>query len=211
VEITYQWACIMRVFLCILAVLFVGACAYDPSYFPQGYAKSQEKYKSPDGPEPRDLGYEYSTAENQQILLMWEDAAVELVDAAEARGVVRGENVYIAPVERENAFYLTFDHVVRQELRARGYNLLEGPGRVTPLYLHAQLVNKAMIERRQKSFQSVLPAEAFDDVELGLSLGRGENQRASVTQMHVLPVYGFEDYKIPAYGLFSRSIDERGN
>lgn len=45
----------MRTIFAFASLLILSACFYNPSPMPIGSAKAHEKYKSPDGPEPKPL------------------------------------------------------------------------------------------------------------------------------------------------------------
>lgn len=194
----------MRVFLSLLVVVLVAGCANEPSFFPIGYSKAHEKYKSPDGPAARDIGYSYSVEENEQVLRMWEDAVSSLVDRLEASGL-QAQSVYVMPKQPENAFFLTFDHVLRQELRARGYELSADVRGVPVVVFDATVVPK---DGAVKVRNPVVAVEDYGDRVMKISVWRGGNSVASVQAVHHVPLYGYHNDMMGAYGYFFENTGE---
>ncbi len=189
----------MRIFLSLLTLVFVGGCFHDPSAFPIGSYKAREEYKSPDGPAVRDIGYSYSAEENEKVLQIWEDVVASLVDRLEASGL-QVQPLYVLPKSPENAFFLTFDHVLRQELRARGYEIRADVRGVPVVAFDATRLPEKGGEMR---FAALLArGEAYADRIMAVSVWRGGSSLASVKAVYRVPVYGYDHKMLGAYDGF---------
>lgn len=118
----------MRHVLLLLLPVALSACAWgdDPSPIGRGYSSYNQEYKTPPGPTPDSLGYEYTKEVNEQIITEWRTAAADLLNTLESKTQIKND-IYLAPAPRMNALFSTFDHVLREELTARGYALSRTP------------------------------------------------------------------------------------
>ena len=190
----------MRIFLSLMALILVSGCLNEPSAMPSGSYRAQEKHKSTDGPVARDIGYAYTVEENEKVLRMWEDVVASLVDQLETKGL-GAQDVYIVPKFPENAFFLTYDHVLRQELRARGYGLVNDVRGIPVISFDAQIVPKDGSVRVENPVVAVRD-EGYGKRVMSISVMRGGNSLASVKALHTVPLYGYHNDMVGAYGFF---------
>jgi hypothetical protein len=119
----------MRNAVLLIAILFMTtACAdiYSPPWMPSGYAYHQDIYKSPPGTPAYDIGYDYSPYTNEKVLTEWSAAADDFVRKIESSGALdisRDPLVYLEPGQAPSTLQQTFDFVLRDVLRERGYTL----------------------------------------------------------------------------------------
>lgn len=107
-------------------VFLLAAC--DPGFMPAGYAYHQNEYKAPDGPDAPPIGYDYTVTDNQNVVEAWQTIIADLVDRLERETGLIPQHVYLEPLPTHTAFNATYDHVLREELRGRGYALQPAPG-----------------------------------------------------------------------------------
>jgi len=111
--------------LCCLAVLSLGACDH-PNPMARGYSSYGEVYKSAPGPSVGDIGYKYSYKNNEAVLKDVRYVARDLVEKLDKKLAMSVDEIYLK-VQSDNAFYNSFDHVIRDELTKRGYLLVNAP------------------------------------------------------------------------------------
>ncbi len=117
----------MRV-IYLLPVLMLTACGYaSPTWMPAGYAYHNDEYKAQPGPAADNLGYDYSPERNDQMTGMWAEVASSLVNDLESQTGISAQPVYLEKLAHSNAFNLSLDNALRDELRARGYTLTDTP------------------------------------------------------------------------------------
>lgn len=102
--------------------LVVSGCAVlnDPSPIGRGYSSYAQAYKSAPGPDVPGLGYEYTAETNDEILAVWRVSVQDLLTRLEHEGGLRPGPVHVTG--GTGAMNATFDHVLRDELTARGYS-----------------------------------------------------------------------------------------
>jgi hypothetical protein len=107
------------------SLLLLTACGYEsPTWMPAGYAYHNDYYKAQPGPEADTLGYDYTPARNDYIGTMWRDVADALVTDLENKTGMSAQPVYVERLPSANAFNLSLDNALRDELRERGYTLV---------------------------------------------------------------------------------------
>ncbi|MGB4107630.1 MAG: hypothetical protein WBK55_07520 [Alphaproteobacteria bacterium] len=110
--------------LYLLPVLMLTACGYaSPTWMPAGYAYHNDVYKAQPGPAADSLGYAYTPERNDQMIGMWAEVAAGLVNDLESQTGISPQPVYLEKLAHSNAFNLSLDNALRDELRARGYML----------------------------------------------------------------------------------------
>ncbi|HHK74064.1 MAG TPA: hypothetical protein ENJ57_02740 [Rhizobiales bacterium] len=166
---------------------------WNPGPVGRGYSSFEEAYKSPPGPEAPDLGYEYSAGKNAEVLAQLRGVAADLVTKLEATtDMPSSDSLYLLPpparsyTAERGAFYNSFDHVLREELISRSYDVTTNPQGATALKFVAQ---------PPKGDGAFLAPEKSDegDLVLSLILGSGpESVRAS--DVYAVPIYGYASY-----------------
>lgn len=127
----------MRV-IYLLPVLMLTACGYEsPTWMPAGYAYHNDEYKAQPGPEADNLGYDYSPERNAEMNGMWIEVAGSLVNDLESQTGISAQPVYLEKLADANAFNLSLDNALRDELRARGYFLTDTPKGATHIKYQA--------------------------------------------------------------------------
>lgn len=182
---------------CLALGLISCRSIIDPTFMPSGYAYHGNEYKAAPGPEANDIGYEYSAEKNEETLAIWKVAVSDLIDQFEQESNLAAQNIYVHRPKSQNAFNASYDHVVREELRARGYNLLTYPGGALelwyeahePLYAHAH--NKPIYngDEDRRVFE---PVPENRDFILILNLVNDGALLAKTAAMYKLPGYGYK-------------------
>lgn len=111
-------------FLSSFSLALVGCM--NPGPMPRGYVSYDQEYKSAPGVEARDIGYEYTNAENDKVMSDIRQAARDLVEKLDKKLSFGIDKVYLS-VPANTAFYNGFDHMLRDEMTHRGYLLTQSP------------------------------------------------------------------------------------
>ncbi len=165
--------------LSILALALILSGCGKTSLIGRGYSSFKEPYKSEAGLKAAPIGYRYSAAYNEQVVNDMRFAAKDLVSQMETGHAVDVERVYLTP-GGPSAFYTAFDHVLRDELTYRGYELVTVPeSGALPVTVAASETNGA----NEKG------AKTFGYRELDVALVNTEKTLARGT--YILPAYGF--------------------
>lgn len=163
----------------ILAIaLFLGGCS-KTSLIGRGYSSFKEPYKSEAGLPAAPIGYRYSAPYNEQVVNDMRFAAKDLVAQMESGQGLDVERVYLTP-GGPSAFYTAFDHVLRDELTYRGYELVTAP---EPSALSVTLAASETGVEGQKN------AKGSAYRELDLALMNAEKTLARGT--YIVPAYAF--------------------
>lgn len=174
----------------------------DPTFMPAGYSYHHDEYKAPPGPEADDIGYEYSAAKNGETLAIWRIAVVDLIDQMEEQNAVGPQDIYVHRRARHNAFNASYDHVLREELRGRGYTLSTYPGSALALWYEAhEPVDQTTKNMRhyngdveQTTYAAGKASESIDrDFVLILTLTRDNALFGKAAGVYKLPGYGYQE------------------
>ncbi len=163
---------------------------WDPSPMGRGYSSFSEPYKSPPGPKPPEIGYEYSEEKNAEVLSELRSASSSLVTKLEETVEVPEKFVYVAPppprpfIEGSGAFYNSFDHVLREELISRGYSVTSEPQNATTLQFRADP------PEGQNFFSETRPRDGRD-FEITLIVGPEQKPEAWISDIYHVPAYGY--------------------
>jgi hypothetical protein len=119
----------MRPLIYLLIPLLIAACTVvkNPSPVGRGYSSYAEPYKSAPGPKAPDIGYEYTAESNAEVTGIWLASVQDLLTRLETEAGLTEGSVFVVSSEQRGAMYTTFDHVLREELTARGYTLDANP------------------------------------------------------------------------------------
>ncbi len=192
----------MRFVPFVSLMVFLAACHpfNGPNFMPDGYEHHNKRYKSPPGGEASDIGYDYSAVENQAVLDVWADVIKTMVDDFESHVRLAEKEVFIRQHERpldpksgelkragQTPFFTTYDHMLRDEFRRRGYHLADHPQGVVNLIPKAKKVRQVdgtVVPGVLQDFVLILEVERE-----GLPLGelRGAAK---------LPEYGYDHYSM---------------
>ncbi|MBK6896485.1 MAG: hypothetical protein IPH06_07845 [Alphaproteobacteria bacterium] len=165
--------------LSALAFALVLAGCGKTSLIGRGYSSFKEPYKSEAGLKAAPIGYRYSAAYNEQVVNDMRFAAKDLVSQMETGHAVDVERIYLTP-GGPSAFYTAFDHVLRDELTYRGYELVTVPeSGALPVTVAASETNG----------ENEKGAKASAYRELDVALVNAEKTLARGT--YILPAYGF--------------------
>ncbi|GJL85809.1 MAG: hypothetical protein DHS20C02_15840 [Micavibrio sp.] len=192
----------MRAFLYLvlpLSVVSLTGChmsdvtnIWNPGPVGRGYSSYEEPYKSPPGPEAHELGYNYSAGKNAEVLAQMRGVAADLVMKLEAATDRPSGGVYLSPppargyTSERGAFYNSFDHVLREELTARGYNVVTNPQGATALKFVAQPPKgDGVFLNPEKTHQG--------DLVLSLIMGSGP-EPVRVSDLYNVPTYGYASH-----------------
>jgi hypothetical protein len=181
------------------AALSVSGCrsVFDPSFMPAGYTYHQNTYKAPTGPKAPEIGYEYNAAYNDQIVDLWRSAARDVLDAFEAETGLIAQPVFIEKLPHTTALNGTIDHVLREELAARGYSFASFEGNHLHLRYDAyhpddqEIVygrkyndDPEIVQKPGKPSDSSAFEIKLEGFRKGASLGH-------VTRQYTMPAYGY--------------------
>lgn len=111
--------------MCCAALSLSGCMGY-PSPMARGYSSYDQLYKSAPGAKGHDIGYDYSNFDNKNVLQEMRYVAQDLVDKLDKKLSFNVDEIYLK-VYKNNAFYNSFDHLIRDELTHRGYALSNSP------------------------------------------------------------------------------------
>jgi len=177
-------------FLLLFSFLAVVGCAplVNPGAMPSGYTYHYDEYKSPPGPDAKDIGYEYSYAKNEVVQHEWIQISRDLVEHLEEQTGLSPRAIHVSDVLRVSAFNQTFDYALRYVLREKGYTLVSGadayPAR---LVYEAIPVDDTMVMRVPlvQKYKEVAP------YNLILRLYTGSPEPVSVGKIYDVPGYGY--------------------
>ncbi len=165
--------------LSILAFGLLLAGCGKTSLIGRGYSSFKEPYKSEPGPRAASIGYPYSAPYNEQVINDMRFAAKDLVAQLETGSAVDVERIYLTP-GGPSAFYTAFDHVLRDELTYRGYELVTAPEQ------GALPITVAAAETKDENEKG---AKTSGYQELDVALVNAEKTLARGA--YILPAYGF--------------------
>lgn len=109
----------------LLATILVTACG-PVGIMGRGYTPYREPYKSAPGTKPTPIGYAYTQPNNSAVIEAMRPAARDLVAQMENRIDPAVERIYLTQAS-QTAFYSAMDHVLREELTYRGFELVTQP------------------------------------------------------------------------------------
>lgn len=209
----------MRKFLFLLglstAALSLNACksVMDPTFAPSGYTYHHGTYKSPPADKPWHIGYDYNRQDNAAVLDKWQMVASDLTDRLEADSAISATPVFISSPEIDNAFSLSLDHALREEMRSRGVTIASVPSEES--FKIAVSVYDPEFKDTMRSYtlndepQKDLP-EPPKEVTKTLVIkivGLVDDMSAPlVEEPYDLPLYGYEDAQL--YFPLSQTIAE---
>jgi len=189
----------MRVFVfSSLLVLALTGCKpfWNPTFMPSGYKHHENTYKSPPGPEARDIGYDYSAEENAAVIDNWSDAVADIVLRAKAHDIRPAGPIYLMTNMGQSASQATFDLALREELRSMGHTLVRDVAAGTPLFYAAV----------KEPLEEGAPEGAVPYTELTLALLNSEGEIAqSVSNLYEVPLHGVRSIGLPFH---SKSSNE---
>lgn len=185
----------MRYLFLLTMTALLSACAWfdNPDPIGRGYAYYNQEYKTPPGPTPDSLGYDYTPEVNQKIVAEWRAAAADLLDALENKTQMKN-NVYVVPAPRMNALFATFDHVLRVELEKRGYVIARLPSGGEPITYDAVSPDGKGLGLLWTGEESSAPARFDGKVETRkfiLSLSYGQPAKATARSQYDMPESGY--------------------
>ncbi len=188
----------MRFSLLFLPLFLLAACgAASPTWMPAGYSYHHDEYKAQPGPQAQTLGYPYNAAHNAYMTALWADVAASLVEDMEAKTGIAPQAVYVQKLPESNAFNLSLDNALRDELRARGYTLAQAAdGNIVIRYQafkagdekkRTRILYNGDAEELNKPWNPE-KTQVFTFV---LILARDGAAFSEIRSQHVLPSYGY--------------------
>lgn len=168
----------------LICSVILPAC-HQTGVMGRGYSAYREPYKSAPGTKAAPIGYTYSRENNTAVLEAMRPAAQDLVAQMEGRIDPLVERIHLT-AGAQTAFYSALDHVLREELTYRGYELATQPEQGAPsVSLSARQVKTAKGE----------PAPPPGLGRFDLTLSGGQGTLASGT--YELPAYAFTGSAAP--------------
>lgn len=125
----------MRVWIIPLLSLFaLNGCSnniqdFTPGWMPTLYKYQHEEYKAPPPRDVPDVGYEYSKGMNDDVMIVWQAIADNLVTGLEQNANLTPRPVYIESLPDHNAFNASYEFALRDVFRQKGYTLVNEPAR----------------------------------------------------------------------------------
>ena len=182
-----------------LGALFLTSCrtVMDPTVVPAGYTRSGEYYKSAEGPEADDLGYEYSRRKNTVIVNAWKKIAADMIDKVQTEAAMVPDTIYVEQ-NTSNAFNNSFDHALRQALIERGFYVTNTPGATYNLSYDAYPEGTEIEALRQHDYNDGLHARESaavrdsDKYVLTLHLAKEGQLLGSGSGLYNPPPYGYD-------------------
>lgn len=130
----------------------------DPTFLPSGYTHHQKDYKSPHADAPWSIGYDYTHAQNADIVGKWRVVASDIVTKLEATELLAKTSVFLSSPTLDNAFTLSLDNALREELRSRGHYLVSVPDMESL---------KLQVSTYDPEFKDAIQSYEFNDIEEG--------------------------------------------
>ncbi len=177
-------------YVCVLALV---GCTNYPNPMPRGYSSYNQPYKSAPGPLPPGIGYSFDGEQNDSVIEDMRYAARDLVERLDRKLSFSVDRIHLS-VSGQNAFYGSFDHLLREEFTRQGYLLSENADKA---------INIDFVAAEDKNCPLNIGAEgsAYRHLYLALLL---------TTQPETPPevIGGF--YEVPTYGFNQKSLGFSG-
>lgn len=184
------------------SVLVLMACSsINPVPMGRGYSSYKEQYKSAPGVPARDIGYDFTVEDNQDVIEDMRMAAEDLVTQLESELAFDvGKVVLMTPAH--TAFYNGFDHVLREALTAQGYVLTNNVSEGTPVYFVALDPNaKGMAEYEVSQQGGAMSIDKVGDTPYkSLRLALALDVKNSMSSRYVEGVYYVPSYDFKPAG-----------
>ena len=171
----------------LLSLTLLTAACSSPGIYGRGYSYYNDAYKSAPGAKPANIGYNYSELRNESVIEDMRYAASDLVNKLEEDIPYDVSAIHLMRVS-ESPFYTTFDHVLRDELSYRGYELVTRPQPgALPLMLAASETNGSGLNMKEKHY--------YRELYLAFLVG----EQIAADGVYEVPTYGFSgnDVKRP--------------
>lgn len=188
----------MRALALLPSVLLLSACgASSPTWLPAGYSYHNDVYKAQPGPEADPLGYDYTPARNEHIEAMWSGVADALILDLENKTGMTPQAVYLEKLASSNAFNLSFDNALRDNLRERGYTLVTAPSNDVVIKYQGFKVGDENKRVQQKyngdteELNKPWNPEKPEKFTFVLTLVRNGAAFGEVRRTEILPAYGY--------------------
>ncbi|MCB1682281.1 MAG: hypothetical protein KDI65_10155 [Alphaproteobacteria bacterium] len=165
--------------LSILCLSLLVTGCFKTSLIGRGYSSYREPYKSEKGQSAPSIGYTYSAPYNEQVINDMRFAAKDLVSQLESGISDDVDKIYLIP-GGQSAFYMALDHVLRDELTYRGFELATAPE-------HGALPVTIAAAESGKTDQKSSKASAYRELFLALVSGEKTLARGD----YIVPAYGF--------------------
>lgn len=193
---------------CIALTFTVSGCktVMDPTFMPSGYAHHHKAYKSPPGDKPWGVGYEYTKEQNDEALRIWHATADEMLSELEKASGISSQPVYLALPVLDNAFTYSYDHALRDALRAGGYTLVSEAGPETLTLVTGGYDPEFQDTMREFDYNDVIenekpPEPIVKEIILTLAATQGVAQLGTLEGAYTMPLYGYEDEQMHSYFL----------
>lgn len=122
----------------ILSIPALVACQTgDPGPMGRGYTSYNQLYKSAPGAPARDVGYDYTNEDNRAVLSQMRYVAHDLIERLDNELSFDVDEIYLS-APAHTAFYNSLDHLIRDELTARGYILSDTPAEAVYVEIFAK-------------------------------------------------------------------------
>lgn len=184
---------------------------------PSQYTYYHKPYKAqPARPAP-EIGYNYTHDKNQKVLGEWQAVVAPVVASLQTDLGLTPQPVYLKVMPNKNAFNLTLDHALREELRAQGFTLSSTADNAVILKPEAYLPeDKTMsfqfrpLNGDKDNFKKLLQPEKSKQFKISLVAVKGSRVIGRVENMASPPAYGYvrgegrQKWYDSHYGIFAR-------
>lgn len=165
---------------------------------PSQYRYYHEAYKAqPARPAP-DIGYKYTREKNNDVVAEWQPIAAQMVSGLQSQLGIQPQKVYLKLLPNKNAFNLTLDNSLREELRAQGFTLVEKPVGVIVLKPEAYRPEDNSMSWQfrplngdKDDFKKLPEPSKPDQFKFSLTATRGKQVIGKVENLVPLPAYGY--------------------
>lgn len=177
----------MRIFISAFCLLLIVGCSDKPGPVPRGYSSYNEPYKSAPGPKAPEIGYGFTNEKNKSVLQDMRYAARDLAERLDSHLSFDTDEIYLS-APSNNAFYKSFDHLLRQELVHRGYMFANVPENVTIIDLSVEdTVPECHLE------DATAQSGPYKTVFMQLALNTEKGKPAeTINGFYEVPTYGFK-------------------
>ncbi len=118
----------LSISMCLSLIVIISGCnATSPKPWGRGYSSFDEEYKSAPGVKADSVGYNYTYENNAAAIEKLRPIASDLVDKLDTKLSSGANNIYLK-IPANTVFYNSFDYLIRDELRNRGYILSSSSG-----------------------------------------------------------------------------------
>lgn len=196
-----------KIALPALSLLALGACQnyfVKPNIMPTGYTYLNDEYKTIPSPEAVNIGYDFDQDKNNEVLRSLRSKVTEMITQLEnSNDMMRSMRVlYLVNADDPDPQSAAFEHVLRDELRARDYILtLDWQEGLVLEYVIKEpeqtekFVNFGDMNKDHRDRPHYKRLNDYEPMIVEMGLYEGTELLDTFSAAYTLPMYGYErDY-----------------